>query len=105
MLSESLRGVICQMLCKKVGGGRIAAMEVLIVTPSVSNLIRERKTFQIQSVLQTGKSLGMCTMNDSFLDLVRQKKVTPEEAYDKAIDKPSLISMYEKNGVDLSWYK
>jgi twitching motility protein PilT len=105
MLSESLRGVICQMLCKKIGGGRVAAMEVLIVTPSVSNLIRERKTFLIQSVLQTGKSIGMCTMNDSFLDLVRQKKVTPEEAYDKAIDKPSLIAMYEKNGVDMSWYK
>jgi len=105
MLSESLRGVICQMLCKKIGGGRVAAMEVLIVTPSVSNLIRERKTFQIQSVLQTGKSIGMCTMNDSFLDLVKQKKVTPEEAYDKAIDKPSLLTMYQKNGVDTSWYK
>jgi len=105
MLSESLRGVICQMLCKKIGGGRVAAMEVLIVTPSVSNLIRERKTFQIQSVLQTGKSIGMCTMNDSFLDLVRQKKVTPEEAYDKAIDKPNLLVMYQKNGIDTSWYK
>jgi len=105
MLSESLRGVICQMLCKKIGGGRVAAMEVLIVTPSVSNLIRERKTFQIQSVLQTGKSIGMCTMNDSFLDLVKQKKVTPEEAYDKAIDKPSLLTMYQKNGIDTSWYK
>jgi twitching motility protein PilT len=105
MLSESLRGVICQMLCKKIGGGRVAAMEVLIVTPSVSNLIRERKTFQIQSVLQTGKNLGMCTMNDSFLDLVRQKKVTPEEAYDKAIDKAGLAGMFEKHGMDMSWLK
>jgi twitching motility protein PilT len=105
MLSESLRGVICQMLCKKIGGGRVVAMEVLIVTHSVSNLIRERKTFQIQSILQTGRSLGMCTMNDSFLDLVRQRKVTPEEAYDKAIDKAGLAGMFEKNGVDTSWMK
>ncbi|MCL2183782.1 MAG: type IV pilus twitching motility protein PilT [Chitinispirillia bacterium] len=103
MLSESLRGVICQMLCKKTGGGRVAAMEVLIVTHSVSNLIRERKTFQIQSILQTGKSLGMCTMNDSFIDLVKQRKVTPEEAYDKAIDKAGLLGMYEKHGIDTSW--
>jgi twitching motility protein PilT len=105
MLSESLRGVICQMLCKKIGGGRTAAMEVLIVTHSVSNLIRERKTFQIQSVLQTGRNLGMCTMNDSFLDLVRQKKVAPEEAYDKAIDKTGLLGMYQKNGIDTSWLR
>jgi twitching motility protein PilT len=103
MLSESLRGVICQMLCKKTGGGRVAAMEVLIVTPSVSNLIRERKTFQIQSVLQTGKNLGMCTMNDSFLELVKSKKVTPQEAYDKALDKPNLVSLFEKNSINTSW--
>jgi len=103
MLAESLRGVICQMLCKKTGGGRIAAMEVLIVTHSVSNLIREKKTFQIQSILQTGKSLGMCTMNDSFLELVRQRKVMPEEAYDKAIDKAGLLGMFDKHGIDTSW--
>jgi len=103
MLSESLRGVICQMLCKKNGGGRVAAMEVLIVTPSVSNLIRERKTFQIQSVLQTGKNLGMCTMNDSFLELVKSRTVTPQEAYDKALDKPNLLTLFEKNGISTSW--
>lgn len=105
MLSESLRGVICQMLCKKTGGGRVAAMEVLIVTHSVSNLIRERKTFQIQSVLQTGKNLGMCTMNDSFLELVRSKQVAPEEAYDRAIDKAGLLGMYQKHGISTSWLK
>jgi twitching motility protein PilT len=103
MLSESLRGVICEMMRKKIGGGRVAAMEVLIVTHSVSNLIREKKTFQIPSVMQTGKNLGMCTMNDSLLNLVRQKKVMPEEAFDKAIDKTGLLSMFEKNGIDTSW--
>ncbi len=105
MLSESLRGVICQMLCKKNGGGRVAAMEVLIVTPPVANLIREKKTFQIQSVLQTGKSLGMCTMNDSFMDLVKQKKVNPQEAYEKAIDKAGLLGMFSKYAIDTSWLK
>jgi twitching motility protein PilT len=103
MLAESLRGVICQMLCKKVGGGRVAAMEVLIVTPSISNLIREKKTFMIQSILQTGKSLGMCTMNDSFLDLVKKGTVLPQEAYAKAIDKPGLLAMFEKNGIVTGW--
>ncbi|MFP4163735.1 MAG: PilT/PilU family type 4a pilus ATPase [Chitinispirillaceae bacterium] len=103
MLSESLRGVICQMLCRKNGGGRVAAMEVLVVTPPVANLIREKKTFQIQSVLQTGRSLGMCTMNDSFLDLVKQNKVTPQEAYEKAVDKAGLLGMFNKQSIDTSW--
>jgi len=103
MLADSLRGVICQMLCKKIGGGRAAAMEVLIVTPSISNLIREKKTFMIQSILQTGKNLGMCTMNDSFLELVKQRAVAPEEAYEKALDKPGLLGMYEKNGIATAW--
>jgi twitching motility protein PilT len=103
MLADSLRGIICQMLCKKLGGGRVAAMEVLMVTPSISNLIREKKTFMIQSILQTGKNLGMCTMNDSFFELVRQRTVSPEEAYDKALDKPGLLGMFEKNGIGTGW--
>jgi twitching motility protein PilT len=103
MLADSLRGVICQMLCKKQGGGRVAAMEVLMVTPSISNLIREKKTFMIPSILQTGKNLGMCTINDSFFELVKQKTVTPEEAYDKALDKPGLLGMFEKNGIGTGW--
>jgi len=103
MLADSLRGVICQMLCKKVGGGRAAAMEVLIVTPSISNLIRERKTFMIPSILQTGRNLGMCTMNDSFLELVKSRAVAPEEAYEKALDKPGLLGMFEKSGIGTGW--
>ena len=59
MLSESLRGVIAQTLCRKIGGGRVAALEVLIATPAVSNLIREGKTFQIPSMMQVGKAVGM----------------------------------------------
>ena len=59
MLSESLKGVIAQTLCRKIGGGRIAALEVLIATAAISNLIREGKTFQIPSAMQTGKNHGM----------------------------------------------
>src|SRR5439155_323178 len=59
MLSESLKGVISQTLCKKLGGGRVAAREILLTTPAISNLIREGKTFQIPSIIQTSKQLGI----------------------------------------------
>jgi len=103
MLSDSLKGVISQMLCKKIGGGRVPVLEVLIGTPPVANLIREAKIFQIPSIMQTGKRYGMCLMNESFLDLVKRKIVEPQEAYAKAIDKTNLINMYKKNNIDTSW--
>ena len=103
MLSESLKGVISQMLCKKIGGGRVPVLEVLIGTPPVANLIREAKVFQIPSIMQTGKRYGMCLMNESFLDLVKRKIVEPQEAYAKAIDKTNLLNMYRKNNIDTSW--
>jgi twitching motility protein PilT len=103
MLAESLKGVISQMLCKKIGGGRVPVLEVLIGTPSVSNLIREAKIFQIPSIMQTGKKYGMCLMNESFTDLVRKKVVDPQEAYAKAFDKAGLVSMFKKSGIDTSW--
>jgi twitching motility protein PilT len=101
MLSESLKGVISQMLCKKIGGGRVPSLEVLVSTLSVANLIREAKTFQIPSVMQTGRSLGMCMMNDSLAELVRKKIVAPEEAMDKALDKSGLAVMFQKIGVSV----
>src|SRR5690349_12344736 len=85
MLSESLKGVISQTLCRKIGGGRAAALEVLIVTSAVSNLIRESKTFQIQSMMQVGKAVGMVTLNDALIDLVTKKLVAPHEAYARAM--------------------
>jgi twitching motility protein PilT len=103
MLAESLKGVISQMLCKKIGGGRVPVLEVLIGIPSVSNLIREAKIFQIPSMMQTGKKYGMCLMNESFTDLVKKKIVDPQEAYAKAIDKPGLLAMFKKNAIDTSW--
>jgi twitching motility protein PilT len=98
MLSESLKGVISQTLCKKIGGGRAAALEVLIVTSAVSNLIREAKTFQIQSMMQVGKAIGMVTLNDALMDLVTKKLVAPEEAHAKAIDKAGMETLLKRTG-------
>jgi twitching motility protein PilT len=103
MLAESLKGVISQTLCKKIGGGRAPVLEILISTPSVSNLIREAKIFQLPSIMQTGKKYGMCLMNEGFTDLVKRKIVDPKEAYAKAMDKPGLINMFKKNAIDTSW--
>jgi twitching motility protein PilT len=93
MLSESLKGVISQTLCKKIGGGRCAALEVLIVNNAVSNLIREGKTFQIPSVMQTQKKAGMMLLNDALLDHVQQKRIEMKEAYLKAVDKTNFLTM------------
>jgi twitching motility protein PilT len=101
MLSESLRGVIAQNLCKKIGGGRAAALEVLIVTPAVANLIREAKTFQIPSMMQVGKATGMVTLNDALFDLVQKKLVAPEEAYSKSVDKAGFEVLLKRANINL----
>jgi len=103
MLSESLKGVIAQTLCRKVGGGRAAAYEVLIGTAPVSALIRDGKTFQIPSIMQTGKKFGMCTMNDSLVKLVKERKVEAREAYVKAVDKQGLLGLMKNNGIDIGF--
>lgn len=91
-LSESLKGVVAQNLFKRVDQkGRLAVLEILVVTPATSNLIREGKTFQIPSVIQTGKKYGMQSLDDAILDALQKKKVSPEEAYDKAIVKERFI--------------
>ncbi len=101
MLSESLRAVISQTLLRKKGGGRVAASEILLATPSISNLIREGKTFQIESQMQTGKKYGMRTLNDHLLELVQKDLVTPSDAYLKAVNKSALKELFERNGIAL----
>ncbi|HWC76347.1 MAG TPA: type IV pilus twitching motility protein PilT [Blastocatellia bacterium] len=103
MLSESLRGVISQTLLRKKNGGRIAALEVLIVTPAISNLIREGKTFQIPSSMQTGRALGMVTLNDAMIELVKAGTVAPEEAYKKAVDKSGFEALLKRNNIDIKF--
>jgi twitching motility protein PilT len=87
-LSTALRVVVAQNLFKRIDQkGRCAALEILVCTPAVSNLIRDAKTVQIASVMQTGKAAGMQTLDDAIQDLLTKKWISPEEAYEKSIDK------------------
>src|SRR6266567_1165600 len=103
MLSESLKGVISQTLCKKIGGGRVAAREILLTTPAIANLIREGKTFQIPSIIQTSKKLGMLTLNDALLELVEKKLIEPDEAYVKSVEKAGLAASLKAKGFKLTF--
>ena len=103
MLSESLRGVIAQTLCKKIGGGRVAAREILLTIPAVSNLIREGKTFQIPSIMQTNRKTGMVTLNDALVELVDAKLVEPKEAYMKSVEKSGMLAALKAKRHDVSF--
>jgi twitching motility protein PilT len=104
MLSESLRGVIAQTLLKKVGGGRVAAREILLSIPAITNLIREGKTFQIPSIMQTNRKVGMVTLNDALLELVDAKLVEPQEAYFKSVEKSGFLTQLKTRKHDTSWH-
>ncbi len=93
MLSESLRGVIAQQLLRTVDGGRCAANEILLGSPALANLIRGGKISQINSLIQTGTSVGMQTMDQHLMQLIKEKKITGESAYEKAIDKSLFAGM------------
>ena len=103
MLAESLKGVISQTLCRKIGGGRVAAREILLTTPAISNLIREAKTFQIQSAMQTSRKLGMVTLTDALVELVESGQIEASEAYAKAIDKALILQSLKSKGHDTSF--
>lgn len=85
MLSESLKGLIAQNLCRKIGGGRIAALEILLINSAISNLIREAKTFQIPSMMQVGRAQGMVALNEADL---------------KAVDKAGFEGLLKRAGLD-----
>jgi twitching motility protein PilT len=93
ILAECLRAVVAQTLVSRLGGGRVAAFEVLLGNAAVSNLIREGKTHQLISVLQTGRGAGMRSQNDALLELVKEGVVDPEEALAKAVDRTALQTM------------
>lgn len=103
MLADTLKGVISQTLCKKIGGGRVAAREILLSVPAVSNLIREGKAFQIPSVMQTSRKLGMIQLGDVLIDLVDRGIVGPKEAYVQATDKTGFMAMLRSRGHDISF--
>ena len=87
MLSESLRAVISQVLCKKVGGGRVAAHEIMIGTPAIRNLIRENKLAQMYSAIQTGQQFGMQTLDQNLKLLLSKNLITKNDARSKAANK------------------
>jgi len=102
MLSISLKGIVSQMLLPKLdGSGRVAAMEVLVSTLAVGNLIREGKTHQMASVMQTGGRLGMRLLNDDLARLAREKQVAPEEAYKAAVDKADIVNKLRVAGFNM----
>jgi twitching motility protein PilT len=84
MLSESLQAVISQTLMKKVGGGRVAAHEIMIGTPAIRNLIREDKIAQMYSAIQTGAAIGMSTLDQTLTDLLQRRLISREAAREKA---------------------
>ena len=90
MLSESLKAVISQTLMKKIGGGRVAAHEIMIGTPAIRNLIREDKIAQMYSAIQTGQSVGMQTLDQNLKELLAQGVVSKDEAQRKAANPDSL---------------
>ncbi len=101
LLSETLKGVIAQTLCKRKGGGRVAAHEILLVTSAISNLIREGKTFQIPSLMQTGRGQGMKTLDHSLMELAQAGTIEIEEAYNRSLTKNEFKTMMERNGMSL----
>jgi twitching motility protein PilT len=87
-LSESLKGVVAQNLFKRIDRkGRLAALEILVFNTAVANLVREGKTHQIPGMIQVGKKYGNTPLDDSIMDHLKLKRISPEEAYDKCIDK------------------
>ena len=91
-VADILKGIVCQTLCKRIGGGRVLAVELLVVTRPVANLIREAKTVQIPTVMQATKKDGHIQLNESLALLVRNGQVAVEEAMLKAVDKNDLTN-------------
>jgi twitching motility protein PilT len=89
-LSTALVGIVAQTLLPKIGGGRCAAYEILVVTSGIANLIRENKTFRISSAIQTGSKFGMQLMDDTLFKLWKEEKVTIEDALGKAANPDDL---------------
>jgi twitching motility protein PilT len=103
MLSDTLKGVVAQTLCQKIGGGRLAAFEVMVVNVPVANHIREGKIFMIPSVMQVSRAIGMQTFSDALTKLVTSGRVTANEAYIKAIDKDEMQVAMKNAGISLAF--
>jgi len=100
MLADALKCVVSQTLLKKIGGGRVAALETLFITPAIANLIREGKMYQIASAMQTGRSVGQRLMNDALVELIQSNLIEAKEAYIKCPDKESFMGALKRANID-----
>jgi twitching motility protein PilT len=102
-LADGIRAVISQTLFKrKDRKGRVAALEIMIANPAVRNLIREGKTFQIPSMIAVGKKYGMQSLDDSIMELMNKKIVSPEDAYLKAVEKSKFVPFMKNPPADFT---
>jgi twitching motility protein PilT len=102
-LADSLRGVIVQVLLKKVGGGRLPAREVLLNTPAVSSVIAEGKTSQLPMAIEGGRRYGMMPLNDALVGLVQSGAVEARDAYRQSTDRPGFLAALSRQGIDTSF--
>lgn len=100
-LASSIVAVISQVLCRKIGGGRVASLEIMVTTTSIAQLIRDNKTFRISSDIQTGGSRGMITLDAHLLSLYNRELITAEEALSKSQDAAAVREKLIENGADL----
>lgn len=102
-LADGLRAVVAQTLFKRIDKkGRVAALEIMLATPAVRNLIRESKTFQIPSVIQTGKKFGMISLDDSIMEHLNEGRIDPNDAYNKCIDKSKFKPYLTETPIDFT---
>lgn len=102
-LADALRAVISQTMFKRVDiKGRCVALEILICTPAVRNLIREGKTYQLPSAMQTGKKYGMQTLDDAIMDLLKRGRISPDAAYNNSVEKTKFVQFLRKQPIDFT---
>ncbi len=102
-LATALRGVIAQVLLRRAKGGRVAAREILLNTPAVSQLVLEGKMFQLPVALDSGRRHGMVPLTDSLAAHIRDGTVQVAEAYRKALDRAALVALLKREGIDTSF--
>jgi twitching motility protein PilT len=99
-LAEQLRGVVAQVLLRKQGGGRVAARELLLNTPSVASVIAEGKTSQLPMAIEAGRRQGMVPLNDALVGFVQSGTVDVREAYRRSADRGAFLSLLKRQGID-----
>jgi twitching motility protein PilT len=102
-LAETLRGVLVQVLLRKIGGGRLSARELLLNTPAVSSVIAEGKTSQLPTAIEGGRRYGMMPLNDALIGLVQSGAVEAREAYRQSSDRPGFVAALHRQGIDTSF--